>query len=492
MKLPSLGHRPCRDLAWRLGLAGATAFLAACATVGPDYHQPPEAIASQPAAGASFAGSVEAPYSDEPLPIRWWRLFRDPALDRLVEQALVHNTDLRQATANLERERAIEAGVDSRQRPTLQLSAAPAFGHVSGVSELQRGYVPPNTWQYATDASLSYELDLFGQLRRAIESAHATGEATQAALDLVRINVAAGTAAAYADVCSTGLRLRSAEKSVRLQQDALDISERLERAGRASVLDTTRSRAQLEQLNAAVPPLKARRQAALYRLATLTGALPQDFPLEVASCATPPRVTGLLPTGDGAALLRRRPDIRQAERNLAAATADIGVATADLYPHVRLGLAGRSASLASDFGGRDSLSWSAGPLISWTLPNTGAVQARIAQAEASTRGALARFDGTVLTALRETETALSAYARELDRHAALQEAREQSAIAADQAQKLYQNGRTAALDALEAQRVLAGNEAALAASDAELANDQVVLFLALGGGWETGTEAVTR
>jgi outer membrane protein TolC len=250
------------------------------------------------------------------------------------------------------------------------------------------------------------------------------------------------------------------------------------------VLDATRSRAQLEQLSAAVPPLQARRQAALYKLATLTGALPQDFPREVADCDTPPRVAGVLPTGDGAALLKRRPDIRQAERTLAAATANIGVATAELYPHVSLGLTGGSASLGNDVGGGDSYSWSAGPLISWTLPNTGAAQARIAQANATTRAALARFDGTVLTALRETETALDAYARELDRNAALQQARDQSAIAANQAQKLYQNGRTGALDALQAQRVLATNEAALAASDAALSGDQVALFLALGGGWE--------
>lgn len=129
-----------------------------------------------------------------------------------------------------------------------------------------------------------------------------------------------------------------------------------------------------------------------------------------------------------------------------------------------------------------------GPLLSWTLPNNGAAHARIAQAEAGARGALARFDGTVLTALRETETALDAYARELDRHAALQRARDQSETAAQQAQKLYQNGRTAALDALEAQRVLATNEAALASSEAELSSDQVALFLALGGGWETDGE----
>ncbi len=460
------------------------AALSACTTVGPDYRQPAEAVASQPVAGAPFAESNNASFSSAPLPPHWWRLYHDARLDGLVQQALAHNTDLRQALANLERERAEEAGVAGMQRPTIGIEGGPSYGHVSGASLLQSDYAPRNDWYYSASASLSYQLDLFGQIRRAIEASKASGDAAQAALDLARINVAAATTRAYADICSTGLRLRSADKSVQLQKEALDISERLQQAGRVSVLDATRSRAQLQQLNAAIPPLQARKQAALYRLATLTGALPQDFPRDVAACETPPQVAGALPTGDGAALIRRRPDIRQAERNLAASTARIGVATADLYPHITLGLSASSASLLNDFGGRDAFSWMGGPLISWTVPNTGAVQSRIAQAEASTRGALARFDGTVLTALRETETALNAYSRELDRHAALEAARDQSAIAAGQAQKLYQSGRTASLDALDAERALATNEAALAASDATLADDQVVLFLALGGGWE--------
>lgn len=461
-----------------------TVALGACTTVGPDYHQPPEAVASQAAAGAPFAESKGPAFSSAPLPPHWWRLYNDARLDGLVQQALTHNTDLRQALANLERERAAEEGVAGMQQPKLGIEGGPSFGHVSGASLLAADYSPPNTWYYGISGSLSYQLDLFGQIRRAIEASKASGDAAQAALDLARINVAAATTRAYADICSTGLRLRSADTSVRLQQEALDISERLQQAGRIGAIDATRSRAQLQQLKAAIPPLQARRQAGLYRLATLTGALPQDFPRDVATCEVPPQMTGALPTGDGAALLRRRPDIRQAERNLAAATANIGVVTADLYPHVTLGLSTSSASLGTDFGGKDAFSWMAGPLISWTIPNTGAVQSRIAQSEASTRGALARFDGIVLNALRETETALNAYARELDRYAALQAARDQSAIAAGQAQKLYQSGRTGSLDALDAQRALATNEAALAASSAQLADDQIVLFLALGGGWE--------
>jgi outer membrane protein TolC len=167
------------------------------------------------------------------------------------------------------------------------------------------------------------------------------------------------------------------------------------------------------------------------------------------------------------------------------------VVTADLYPRVSLGLSVGSAGLGNDFLGKDTFSYGVGPLISWTVPDTGVVRAHIAQANASAEGALARFDGTVLTALRETQTALEVYARELDRHAALQAARDESATVASQARRLYQSGRTGYLDALDAERGLAGSEATLAASDVDLADDQVGLFLALGGGWEAARKSRT-
>ena len=480
-------------LVTRAGTLALAASLAACAfsPVGPNYSVPAAAIINRPGAGAAFAQAPAAAASDAsssfvdaPLPPHWWRLYQDPRLDALIEKALAHNTDLRMALANLRKAEAADDAVAGQKKPKLSVEGGPAFGHVSGLTYLAPNYVPPSGWEYGVGASLSYEPDLFGRLQRAIEASHDDTDAAQAALDLVRVNVAAGTARAYADACATGLRIASAERSTELQKQALDISVRLQQAGRVGITDAARARSQLQVLRAAIPPLQARRQAALYRLATLTGDLPQDFSRDVGACVVPPRVAGAIPVGDGAALLRRRPDIRQAERQLAASTATIGVVTADLYPRVTLGLSVGSEGLGNDFLGKDTFSYSIGPLISWTIPDTGVVRARIAQANASTEGALARFDGTVLTALRETETALDVYARELDRHAALQSARDESATVADQARRLYQSGRTGYLDALDAERGLASSEATLAASDAELADDQVSLFLALGGGWE--------
>jgi outer membrane protein TolC len=228
----------------------------------------------------------------------------------------------------------------------------------------------------------------------------------------------------------------------------------------------------------------ARQRTALYRLAVLTGEVPSAFPAEVAQCTTPPRVASAVPVGDGAALLRRRPDVRQAERQLAGATARIGVATAELYPNITLGASFGGVGFMDHFGEANTWKFSLGPLISWNLPSTSSARVHIAQAKAGTEGALARFDSVVLNALRETESALTVYARELDRNAMLRAARDQSALASRQTGKLYRFGRTDFLAALDADRTLASAENALAASDAQLAADQVQLFLALGGGWE--------
>lgn len=495
---PQSRHRisaPGRHGLHALLAATVLAALAGCGTapVGPDYQRPQAALADAPSSSAPFLSAQEPGrqplFSAQPVPARWWHLYDDPRLDRLIDQALAHNTDLRQAVANLERVQALQAEVDDSRRPHLSLNGAPGYGHVSGLSVLKPGTVPPTRFSYSAGVSLSYQVDVTGQIRRAIEAAQAGTDAAQAALDLARVHVVASTARAYAGVCASGLRLATAETSVRLQQEALTLSQRLQRAGRVGIIDTARAEGQLEQLRASLPSLQAQRQAGLFQLATLMGMPPRDFPADVANCQTPPRIGSVLPVGDGAALLRRRPDVRQAERELAAATARIGVAMGDLYPKVTLGLSAASAGPAASFGRRDTISWSLGPLISWSLPDTGAVQARIEQAEASTRSALARFDGTVLTALRETETALDAYAHDLDRHASLQAARNAAATVAAQARRLYQGGKTGYLDALDAERSLASSDAAVAGSRAQLAEDQVQLFLALGGGWEAADGA---
>jgi multidrug efflux system outer membrane protein len=470
---------------YALALAALT-VLAGCAEVGPDYHVPPDAVLNRPAASAPFAGARDsAAYEAAAVPGKWWRLYDDPDLDGLITKALRENTDLRVAAANLERAQAITREVQAQTQPSATVSASPTFGHESGVQDLQLDLRPPSQWYYSAGVGISYVVDVVGQIRRAIEAAGADQDASQAAYDATRATVAAETALAYTTACAAGMQLASAQHSVDVQNESVQATERLQTLGRGTTLDVSRARSQLEQLRANLPPLEAQRRTALYRLATLTGDTPAQFPPELAQCAVTPKLSQPIPIGDGAALLRRRPDIRQAERILAADTARIGVATADLYPKVTLGLSALSSGYTSIIGKPSTFSWSTGPLISWSIPNTGAVQARIAQAEAGTKAAYAHFDATVLNALRETESALVVYARELDRDSALSAARDQSGAAAEQARRLYKYGKTDYLTVLDAERTLANNESALAASKAELARDQITLFLALGGGWET-------
>lgn len=462
----------------------ATVLLAAVAlagcVMGPDHRDPRP---GSPAQTPFLSGNSPAFTGDEP-PGRWWSLFGDPVLDRLVEQALRENTDLRVAAANLRRARAVLRETRSGLFPTADFSASATYSRQSGD---QIGFVGAGGEGESYDAGVDaiYQLDLFGRIRRAIQASRADLGAAQGAFDVSRITVAAETARAYADACGAGRQLAVARESLRIQEQTFDLTRRLLEGGRATALETSQAGAQLEQVRATVPTLEAQRQTALFRLSVLTGRPPAEFPAEVAACEAPPALDRPLPVGDGASLLARRPDIRQAERELAAATARVGVATASLYPQVTLGGSlGTSATSLSGLGSGDSFRFSIGPLISWSFTDLFVGRARVAQAEASAEGALANFEGTWLRALEEAESALTRYARELDRLAALRRARSQSAEAARIARLRYQAGRESFQVVLDAERVTVQVDASVAQSEAQLSDNLVSLFLALGGGWQ--------
>ena len=459
-------------------------LLAGCKTVGPDYRgPPPSAVVHTPSATGAFVGASGAGISQAEPPGRWWRLYADARLDALVQQALAANTDIRVAAANLEQSQALLAQTRSERTIATTLSGGVQYGAPSAEEYLQSQPIPP-ALEYSANLSAAYQLDLFGRLRRAEEAASADVEAAMAARDAARVTVAAETARAYADACGAGLRLAVARRSVALQQEARTLTVRLIRAGRGSVQDLTRATGQVAQSQSGVPALQTQQRSALFRLAVLTGRPPAEYRQDLETCTQPPRLTTPLPAGDGAALLRRRPDIRQAERQLAAATARIGVATADLYPTISLGGSLGSIGLVSDFLAPATRSFGIGPLISWTFPNRSAARARIAAASAVSGAALARFDGVVLTALREAETALTTYSHDLQQEAALSAARDQAALALSQTERLYRAGRESFLPVLDAERTLATAEAAVASSEAQLSGDQIAVFLALGGGLE--------
>jgi NodT family efflux transporter outer membrane factor (OMF) lipoprotein len=462
-------------------LAGAAALLlAGCTTAGPNYTLPDPAVVNRPSAQGAFDSGKEKRFADVPLPDHWWQLYGDTRLDGFVAEGLAANADLRVADANLRRAVAVVAEVAAGRTLSTALGGGASLSRPAGT-----GGSLPGTVGYDVGLSLAYPLDLAGRIRRAIEAAQGDAEAVAAARDNVRVTVAAEIARSYAAACTANMVLAANNRVLALQRQTLGVTQRLQRGGRGTAFDVTRAQSAVDQSAALVPSTIATRTAALYRLATLMGRAPADYPKDVASCATAPTMRKPLPIGDGAGLIARRPDIRAAERSLAAATARIGVATANLYPQVSLGGSVGLTGPLSAFGSGDAFHVGLGPLISWSFPNRPIVRAQIAQAGAAADAALAQFDSTTLEALRQTETALSAYAREADRNAALARAQASAARAANQAGTLYRFGRTDFLALLSAQAALTTAQANLAASNALLVDRQVDVFKALGGGWQS-------
>lgn len=462
-----------------LSVIAASTALAGC-MVGPDY----EPVAPGAVGDAALHASASGAFAPDQPPGDWWRLYDDPLLDGFVADALEANTDLRVAAANLDRARAVLREVRNGQSVDTTIGAGGSYGRESGAA-LGSDTRLPDGEMYDAGLDVGYQVDLFGRVARAVEASRADVDAVQAAYDLTRITVVAETVRAYSDVCNSNRQLDVARRSVEVQERTFDLTRRLEEGGRATQLEISQAGALLEQTRAQIPMFEAQHQVALYRLAVLIGRPPAQFPREIASCAVSPRLDNPVPIGDGAAMLVRRPDVRAAERRLAAATARIGVATAELYPSISIGGSiGTTAASIDDVTSGSAFRYSIGPLISWSFPNMGVARARIAQAEASADAALAEFDGTWLGALRETESALTTYARRLDSTEALRRSVEQARRAAEIARLRYDAGRESFQVVLDSERQLVTVEAALAEADAQLSTDLIALFLSLGGGWQ--------
>jgi NodT family efflux transporter outer membrane factor (OMF) lipoprotein len=461
----------------QLSIAAAL-LLSACA-VGPNYV----AALPPPTAAGKFVGSASSLVSETSANDRWWQLYRDPVLDGLIDDALKANTDIRVAVANLDKARAALRETRSDRLPSTAIGTDTGYGRLPESQRLPGA--KREDWQIDAGIDISYELDLVGRVKRNIEAARGDVAAASGDADAVRVAVVSATVSAYTDAAASAERLAVAEHVVELLDRSVTLTGKRFEAGRANKLDVARIAALRDQRRAQVPALAAQRQAALFRLATLTGRTPQQLPAAASERTTTPRLDQPIPVGDGAALLARRPDVRAAERRLAASTARIGVATADLYPHITLGgSVGSTGTGVGDLFGGGPLRWLLGSLISWSFPNTEAVRGRIQAAEADSRGALANFDGTVLRALEETETALSNYARELDRREALKSARDQAETAVRITRARQREGTIDFLELLDSERTFADTEADLAAADARIASAQIDLFRALGGGWQ--------
>lgn len=458
-------------------LLGATA-LTACAA-GPDFKAP----VTPTTAGGAFIGATSPAVSQTAADDHWWQLYNDPLLDSLVQDALKANTDIRVAIANVERARAQLRGARSDKLPSTTLSGQPTYGR-SSVAQTLPGMDREN-WTVSAGLDVAYEVDLFGRVKRSIEAAKGDANAAAGDADAVRVTVVADTVRAYVDATSSAERIAVAQQTVALLDNSIRITNARFEVGRSDRLDVIRVTALRDQQAALIPSLTADRDSALFRLATLTGRTPQDLPASVRDQRQTPDLSQPIPVGDGRALLARRPDVRAAEQRLAADTARIGVATADLYPRITLGgSVGTTAIGGGDILGGGPFRWLLGPLINWAFPNQEANRARIAAARADADGSLATFDGTVLRALEETETALSVYAHALERRDTLKAARDAAERAATISLARQREGRIDFLTLLDAQRTLAGAESDLASADRAVAFAQVDLFRALGGGWQ--------
>jgi NodT family efflux transporter outer membrane factor (OMF) lipoprotein len=464
-----------------LVLCCALGLLSGC-RVGPDYRAPAKPAGAE-APLVSFNTATQS--LSEP-PDDWWKLYNDAHLDALVQEAFTANTDLAAAEANLTAAAALLSAAKAGRYPETQVAVGATFGRDPVTEEILEfgGHQPETVWLLEDLFEVSYEVDLFGRVRRSVEASAAGAQAQAAARDSLKVVVAAETARAYAEICALGEQLSVARRSLDVVSHEAEITARRHDDGANSEFDVVRAQGLVAQTRSAIPPLEGKRRATLFQLAALLGRTPANAPTEAEKCDRPPALTALIPVGDGAALLKRRPDVRQAERLLAAATARIGVATADLYPKISLsGFYGGIGLTSADLTNGSGLAWGVGPTISWSFPNQALPRARIRQAKANAAAALAGFDSAVLTALKETEQSLAVYSSALDYRQAVADAQSRAHRAFDIAHGGFLAGSVSTLDLLTTEQVLVAADAAVAASDSALVQDQIAVFKALGGGW---------
>jgi multidrug efflux system outer membrane protein len=470
-------------LGWPLLLAGCT--------VGPNYQPPATKVPVTWEGLSAVTPSQTSVPTPKPVElVDWWKTFQDPTLTVLVEKAVAANLDLRQAQARVRQARAARSVAAAGLWPTLDASASYSriYGSSSGASS--GSPTLPASGPSARDLFLvgldaAWELDIFGGVRRDIEAAEGDLQAAVENLRDVLVSLVAEVGGNYLNLRGFQQQLAIARKNLQAQQHTADITRKRYEAGFANGLDVANASAQVATTASQLPLLESSARAAIYSLSILLGNEPAALVKELSTEAPIPPTPPEVPVGLPSDLLRRRPDIRRAEAQLHAATARIGVATADLFPRFSLsgslGLASQTLSALTDWGGRF---WSAGSAANWLVFDAGRVRGNIEIQDALQEQALLAYQRTVLTALQDTETALVAYSKEQERKKSLSDAVRNNRKAVDLAMKLYIAGRTDFLNVLDAQRSLYISEDALVQSTRSEATVLIALYKALGGGWE--------
>ena len=457
------------------------AALAAC-TVGPDYKTPDTA----PAHVVSAQG---AHYDQSRFETLWWQQFDDPTLNQLVGKALNGNRDLRVAFARWKAARAIRDDISNDNLPvvTSRVSSQQGKSQVPGLTERR-----VNTDRYDLGLDMAWEIDLFGRIQRELESSNAREDATAADLYQLRVTMIAELVDAYGQLRGAQLREKIALANLKNQSESRAVTVSLRDAGVGNELDVVRADARLAAVEASVPQLQAEQVHHKNRIATLLGERPDTLSIDL-SPKDLPAIAKALPIGDPGELLQRRPDVLAAERRLAASTADVGVATADLFPRVSLsGFLGFIAGRGSQIGSSAARAWSLGPSITWAAFDLGSVRARIRGANADAEGALATYEQQVLLALEESENAFSDYGKRQQRLLSLIKQSESSRAAADLAATQYKEGVVDYLVLLDAQRERLNAEDAQALGETDQYRAIVAIYKSLGGGWDSGETKLAK
>ena len=461
------------------------ALLCGCA-VGPDYRPPNPSVPPQ---WIETAGGSET--EAETVLTRWWTLFADPALDSLVERARTRNLDLKIAEARIRESRARRRGAAADLYPGLGVSGSYthslASESVYGVpsTKLQKPTASLENDFFQAGFDASWEPDLFGGKRRAVEAAEANIGASVESRRDVLVTLEAEIARNYFELRGAQSRLGVARDTIRAQEKTLELADIRYQNGLKGEIDVTRAKTQLASTRSRVPPLEASIRDSLYGLALLLALEPSALLDELTPEGPVPTGPEALPVGIPSDILRHRPDIRQAEREIASATASVGVATANLFPKFSItGMVGSQSLSLSDIALPASGVWSIGPTVSWPIFDAGRIRADIAAKNAAQEQAAARYEKAVLTALKDVESALSGYLKERERLSILAESVVSARKSVDLADDLYGQGLTDFLTVLDAQRSLYDQQDQEAQSRQNIAVRLAALFKALGGGWE--------
>jgi outer membrane protein, multidrug efflux system len=444
--------------------------LTAC-TLRKPYTAP--VLEPSPIKGADGLAVVEERFDP-----RWWGLFGDPVLDNLMSRALAANHDVRMAVARFDQARALFDDVHLDRYPTATLGAV-----ADRRSEAIPGFTdaPRTISTYRAGFDAFWELDVFGRVRNQVRSAAATAEQYAAVLDDVRVSVAAEVGRNYFELRGLQQRLAVAERSLSSQQETLRLTRVRDDEGFGEPQDVASAGAHAAAVEASIPPIRnaiARRE---HRLAVLTAAMPGSLDIDLAPRPYPV-LTKALPIGEPDTLLRRRPDVRAAERRLASSTANEAIAAADLYPHITIsGFLGLLAGRGNFFSVADTRAWAVTPALTWAAFDIGSARARLRGAEGATRESVAAFEQVVLRALEETENALVTYREDQQRLVKLVEQVRESSRAATIARVRYREGAADFLALLDAERTELQAEDAVADAESSVFTSVIAVYKALGG-----------